>query len=128
MRHVLWLGLLWASSAHAQVLVPAHLDARAAARSLAREAEPTLQLALPTELALALTPPCLGCRAGLRTATGSYAPDPSPPVPAAQAAPRRVNPAQYAIGDSWKLGGQRTLSVRLTPTPEECAPLVRLSF
>ncbi|MET0285232.1 MAG: hypothetical protein ABW352_12210 [Polyangiales bacterium] len=110
MKHALWLGLsftMWASGAQAQQLA-------------LEEPDVTQQVAL--------TPPCLGCKASLRAATQHYAPDPSPPVPAAQPEPRPVKKPQLALGDSWKLGGGRTLSVRLTPTPEECAPLVKLSF
>jgi hypothetical protein len=33
-----------------------------------------------------------------------------------------------AIGDSWRLAHGREFSIRLTPTQEECAPLVRLTF
>lgn len=135
MKHALWLGLflVWSSVGlvHAQQLRPAQLQARAAALALAHPEAQPLELSVPLATGpaeLALTPPCLGCRAGLRSATHDYAPDPSPPVPAAQAVPPRTNKRQYALGDSWKLGGGRTLSVRLTPTPEECAPLVRLSF
>lgn len=122
MRHVLWLGLglLWASAAHAQLHLP---TPRAAPVSLV----PPLELTAVAS-SFALTAPCLGCRPGLRSATQRYAPDPSPPVPAAQPAPRPQPKPQYALGDSWKLGGRRLLSVRLTPSPEECAPLVRLSF
>ncbi|HEX5661051.1 MAG TPA: hypothetical protein VFX59_27855 [Polyangiales bacterium] len=119
MRHVLWLGLalLWASAASAQQPVKLSVHALTHAWALQAPADPTV----------ALTPPCLGCRASLREATAGYAPEP-PPQPAAQPTPRAIKPPQYAIGDSWKLGGKRVLSVRLTPTPEECAPLVRLSF
>ncbi len=138
MGHALWLGLslMWAavspSVGQAQPLAPAYLDARAAALSLAQQPPPKLEVAqhwLVAATQVALTPPCLGCKTGLRTATQDYAPEqPSPPVPAAQPAPRPVKKPQYALGDSWNLGGKRVLSVRLTPSPEECAPLVRLSF
>jgi hypothetical protein len=125
MRHVLWLGLSFTlgtlGTAQAQQLAPAQLKVH-----LAHDA-PKLQLAEPLAT-FALTPPCLGCRAGLRSATQDYAPEPPAPVPAARPAPPVKKPTQYAIGDAWKFRGGRVLSIRLTPTPEECAPLVRLSF
>jgi hypothetical protein len=131
MRHALWLGLsmMWASAAHAQQLAPVQLQVRGVVQPAPLTLRAPMELAADAALTpVALTPPCLGCRMGLRSATQDYAPDPAPPVPAAQPAPRPVKKPQLALGDSWKLGGGRTLSVRLTPTPEECAPLVKLSF
>jgi hypothetical protein len=82
---------------------------------------------------LELTVPCLACH------LGSFAKGPAElaaRLPSGTAgvarrakvkalpAPRRV----VAVGDSWQLGHGRELSIRLTPTQEECAPLMRLKF
>jgi hypothetical protein len=132
MRHVLWL-LAWVSSAQAQPLAPVLLNARPASSSSANESAPKLTIAYEVVAdtvfaTVDLAPPCFGCKASLRAATGHYATPPVEPVPAAKPSTRASQRVRYALGDSWNLGAGRILSIRLTPTPEECAPLVRLSF
>jgi hypothetical protein len=107
--------------------------------------DPSWQPAQPSA-PLQLSAPCLACRVGtFVSATGAAT---SPKVPATKgpigAAPTpsatsrspvaRSSPARapakrvIAIGDSWRLAHGREFSIRLTPTQEECAPLVRLKF
>ncbi|HEY6880786.1 MAG TPA: hypothetical protein VI299_22335 [Polyangiales bacterium] len=113
MRHARWLwlcvSLVW--------------GARAQAEAPLLKLDPANAIASDFRLA----PPCLGCKHGLRVATRGYAAPPAEPAPPAAAAVYPLKKPQYALGESWSFGG-RTLSIRLTPTPEECAPLVRLSF
>lgn len=132
MGHAAWLWLVMIGAAHASdsALTEPLLDARAAALSLA--GEPALSLALDPALApVVLALPCLGCRAGLRAATEHYA-RPAEAEPAPSAPAQAVKPAvarrPLALGDTWKLGARRAFSIHLTPSPEECAPLVRLTF
>jgi hypothetical protein len=95
---------------------------------------------------LQLAPPCMACHVGtFVSATGAPPLVKVPPPKArasaapAKAAPSRapvarrpapvpVNKRVIAIGDSWRLAHGREFSIRLTPTQEECAPLVRLKF
>jgi hypothetical protein len=90
----------------------------------------------PAAVGLSLSAPCLACRLG----TYAYAPvEPAvgPPVDATRAVPPRPRVIRapssgsrrvIAIGESWRLGHGREFSIRLTPTQEECAPLMRLKF
>jgi hypothetical protein len=100
---------------------------------------------------LSLRPPCLACGARPQVASSARAQvriavrlgqraSPTEPIvaPSARAqgrAPTRVTapPSSaarrpIAIGESWRWSRGREFSIHLTPTPRECAPLVRLKF
>lgn len=100
--------------------------------------EPAWQLAWPIS-ELSLTAPCLACRLPMfssEPAALSALPSArivgasSPRVVARSTTTRSASPRArpLALGDSWRLGGGRELSIHLTPTQEECAPLMRLRF
>jgi len=103
--------------------------------SLARTASarlPELRLESLPHASLRLTAPCFACRlAGLLPASELTKQLPAGRAQVARRAkttPLPARPRVIAIGDSWQLGHGRELSVRLTPTQEECAPLMRLKF
>ena len=94
---------------------------------------------------LKLTPPCLACHrtsftsvpvelalqlsSGLGSRTGRpRASNGAGSARRAQASALAASRRGVALGDSWQLGHGRELSIRLTPTQQECAPLMRLKF
>jgi len=54
----------------------------------------------------------------------SFQPQRTPPPPAISVARK----PRFYIGDTWRVGNGRALSLHLTPDTDHCAPLMQLTF